>query len=257
MSIKFTILGCGYSLGVPRIDGYFGKCDPKNKKNYRTRCSGLISSSKMNILIDSSPDIKLQLINNKIKNIDKIFYTHPHADQTHGINDLRFFYLKNKKKIPTYADKKTRKYLLTTFKYCFKNNAGYPAILKMNNLKNQHKFNDDKEKIILKSIPVKHGKIESICYIINNRCAYASDINKIYKKDINKFLNLKYFIVDCLRYGRHFSHFNLDEVINLVNIIKPKKTILTNLNNEMDYLKLKKKLPKYIIPAFDGLSFTI
>mgnify|MGYP001420174448 FL=1 len=90
MSLKFTILGCGYSLGVPRIDGYFGSCDPMNKKNYRTRCSAIIRGKIKNILIDTSPDIKNQLFKNKIKNIDNVFYTHEHADQTHGINDLRF-----------------------------------------------------------------------------------------------------------------------------------------------------------------------
>ena len=108
MSIKFTILGCGSSLGVPRIDGNFGKCNPKNKKNYRTRCSALISSSQRNILIDTSPDIRLQLLKNKIKNINNVFYTHPHADQTHGINELRAFYIINKKKLPVYADNQTR-----------------------------------------------------------------------------------------------------------------------------------------------------
>ena len=97
MSVKFTILGCGSSLGIPRIDGHFGKCDPKNKKNYRTRCSALISTHKSNILIDTSPDIKPQLISSKTKNIDRVFFTHFHADQTHGINELRLFYLKNKK----------------------------------------------------------------------------------------------------------------------------------------------------------------
>ena len=115
MKIKFTILGCGYSMGVPRIDGYFGNCDPNNKKNYRSRCSALISTSDLNILIDTSPDIKFQLTQRKIKNIDKVFYTHAHADQTHGINDLRVFYLKNRKKIPVYADNSTRKYLLKSF----------------------------------------------------------------------------------------------------------------------------------------------
>ena len=99
MSIKFIILGCGSSLGVPRIDGFFGNCDPKNKKNYRTRCCALIKSKNKNVLIDTSPDLKQQLIKNKINNIDKVFYTHHHADQTHGINELRFFYLKNRKKI--------------------------------------------------------------------------------------------------------------------------------------------------------------
>ena len=98
MKTKFTILGCGSSLGVPRIDGYFGNCDPKNKKNYRSRCSAILTSKDTNIIFDTSPDLKSQLLYNKITNIDYVFYTHHHADQTHGINDLRVFYLKNKKK---------------------------------------------------------------------------------------------------------------------------------------------------------------
>ena len=115
MSIKFTILGCGSSLGIPRIDGYYGSCDPKNKKNVRSRCSALISSKNFNILIDTSPDLKSQLLTNKVKNIDAVFYTHSHADQTHGINELRVFSLKNRKKIPIYADKITKKNLKKTF----------------------------------------------------------------------------------------------------------------------------------------------
>ena len=257
MTVKFTILGCGYSLGVPRIDGFFGSCDPKNKKNYRTRCSAIITSKKRSILIDTSPDMKNQLFKSKIKNIDNVFYTHEHADQTHGINDLRFFYLKNRRRISVYADKKTKKYLLSSFKYCFKNVSEYPPILKINNLKKLHVFNDFNEKIIIKSIPVQHGKIKSISYIINDKCAYASDVSKIYKKDLNYFKNLKYFIVDCLRYEKHYSHFNLNDVLNLIKIIKPKKTILTNLNSEMDYYTLKKKLPHNVVPAYDGLSFLI
>ena len=257
MSIKFTILGCGYSMGVPRIDGYFGTCDPKNKKNYRTRCSALISYLNSNILIDTSPDLKFQLIQNKITNIDKIFYTHAHADQTHGINDLRVFYLKKKEKLPVYADLKTKSYLLKSFKYCFKNTSEYPPILKINSLKKIHNFKYKKKTIKIESIPVQHGKIKSISYIINNKCAYLSDVSKIYQKDIKSFLNLKYFVVDCLRYDYHYSHFNLSEVLKLINIIKPHKSILTNLNNEMDYVKLKKKLPKNVVPAYDGMSFLI
>jgi len=257
MSVKFTILGCGSSLGIPRIDGHFGKCDPKNKKNYRTRCSALISAHKSNILIDTSPDIKSQLISSKIKNIDKVFFTHSHADQTHGINELRVFYLKNKKKIPIYADKRTKNYLINSFSYCFKNSTSYPATLKMNNVKKMHNYKFGKEKISIKSIPVQHGKINSICYIINNKCAYAPDIKKIYKKDLIHFKNLEYLVVDCLRYEPHPSHFNLAEVLNLIKVIKPKKTIITNLNNEIDYTIVKKRLPKNVVPAYDGLSFMI
>ena len=128
--MKFIILGCGSSMGVPRSNGFFGKCNPNNKKNYRSRCSALIKTKTETALIDTSPDLRQQLINNKINIIDKVFYSHLHADQTHGINDLRVFYLKKKKPIPIYADKLTKKYLFDTFKYCFvDNNKEYPAIL--------------------------------------------------------------------------------------------------------------------------------
>ena len=257
MSIKFTILGCGSSLGVPRIDGSFGNCNPKNKKNYRTRCSALISSSQRNILIDTSPDIRFQLLNNKIKNINNVFYTHAHADQTHGINEMRAFYIINKKELPVYGDKITKKHLFSAFKYCFKGTRSYPATLKFNNLSKIHKFDNGKDKIVIKNITVDHGLIDSKCYIINNKCAYVSDVSKIYNKDINKLKNLKYFVVDCLRFKYHPSHFNLSDVFELTKKIKPKKTILTNLHSDVDYHHLKKKLPKNIIPAYDGLSFLI
>ena len=133
--MKFIILGCGSSLGVPRADGFFGKCNSKNKKNYRTRCSALIKTKNETIIIDTSPDLRHQLLKNKIKNIDKVFYSHLHADQTHGINDLRVFYIKNKKTIPVYADKPTKNYLVNNFEYCFVgHNKEYPPILKLNSL---------------------------------------------------------------------------------------------------------------------------
>jgi len=257
MSVRFTILGCGSSLGIPRLDGYFGKCNPKVKENYRSRCSALISFNNVNILIDTSPDVKSQLLKNKVKNIDRVFYTHMHGDQTHGINELRVFYLKNKKKLEIFADKTTSKYLLNSFNYCFNNNYGYPAIFNLNKLKNKHIFNNKKKKLILESIKVKHGKINSIMYKINKTCAYVSDVSKIYSKDLKKLKKLKYLIVDCLRYNPHPSHFNLKNVFELVDVIKPKKTILTNMNNEIDYREVKKLLPKSIIPAYDGMSFLI
>ena len=135
MKIKFIILGCGSSLGVPRADGSWGNCDPKEKKNYRTRCSAFIKSNIKNILIDTSPDLRHQLIKNKINNIDYVIYSHKHGDQVHGINDLRVFSLKNKKKISVYADYQTGKYIKNNFSYCFKSTPSYKAILKLFNLK--------------------------------------------------------------------------------------------------------------------------
>jgi len=143
-------------MGVPRSDGYFGKCDPKNKRNYRTRCSALVKTNSENVLIDTSPDLRQQLTKNKINKIDKVFYSHMHADQTHGINDLRVFYINNKKTIPIYADQPTRRYLLNTFRYCFVNNSKeYPAILKLNSISKRLSIRDNKKKIGIKTITVK------------------------------------------------------------------------------------------------------
>ena len=259
MTLKFIILGSGSSMGVPRADGHFGNCDPNNKKNYRTRCSALIKSDKENILIDTSPDLRSQLLYNKISKINRVLFSHQHADQTHGINDLRVFYLKNKKEIPVYADPVTTLYLKKTFNYCFKNNLTkhkslyYPATLKINKLKKKHKFSNIK----IESIPLNHGNIDSMSFIINQKCAYASDAKLINRKNINSFMNLKYLVIDCLRYDEHPSHYNLNEILNLVKIIKPKKTILTNLHTDMDYKILKRKLPKNIEPGYDGMTLIL
>ena len=257
MSLKFIILGSGSSMGVPRADGYSGKCNLNNRKNHRSRCSALIQFNNENILIDTSPDLRSQLLKNKIKSIDKVFYTHFHADQTHGINDLRPFYLMNKKQIPIFADDKTSGYLNSTFKYCFKSSYGYPSTLELKNLKNKHIFRKKDNQILIESIPAKHGKIESICYLINKKLAYASDISLFYKKDYKKLTKLDYLIVDCLWYRNHSSHFNLDQVLDLVKILLPKKTILTNMHSDLDYDQLKKKLPNGIVPGYDGMTVNL
>jgi len=257
MKVKFIILGCGYSLGIPRADGSWGKCNRKEKRNYRTRCSALIKSDSKNILIDTSPDLRAQLIKNNIINIDNVIFSHSHADQIHGINDLRIFSLKNKKKIPVYADKETEKYLKKNFSYCFNDTISYKAILKLNKIRKNFTFFDKGNSISIKCVPVQHGRIKSQSFIINKKCAYLSDANKIYDPDLKFFKNLKYLVIDCLRIKKHPSHFNLSEVINLTHIIKPKKTILTNLNSDLDYNYLLKNLPQNIIPAYDGLSLNI
>ena len=257
--MKFIILGCGSSMGVPRIDSFFGNCDPKNKKNYRTRCSALLKANKTNILIDSSPDLRNQLLRHKIKKIDKVFYSHMHADQTHGINDLRIFYLKNKKPLPIYADNITSTYLFKTFTYCFKRmNNGYPPTLKLNKIKNKFHINDGyKKKIFVQAIKVKHGDVESVCYIFDKKIAYISDVSDIAKKDFKFFKNLNYLIIDCLWYKYHPSHFNLEHSLEFIKKFSPKKAILTNLHSDLDYKELKKKLPKNVIPAHDGLTINL
>ena len=256
--MKFTILGCGSSMGVPRPDGFFGNCDPKNKKNYRTRCSALIQTSDENILIDTSPDLRQQLLRHKIKKINRVLFSHMHGDQTHGINDLRSFYINSRRQIDVYADKFTSRYLKNTFGYIFKSySKEYPATLKLNKLpKNLFTVNNNK-KIKIKSIMVEHGKVKSNCFIIDQKLAYISDVSKIHNKDFKSFKNIKYLIIDCLWYNFHPSHFNLETSLSVIKKFKPKNAILTNLSPILDYKMLKKVLPKNVIPAHDGLTIKL
>jgi len=256
--MKFIILGCGSSMGVPRPDGFFGNCDPNNKKNYRTRCSALLKTTDENILIDTSPDLRQQLLRHKIKKINKVLFSHMHGDQTHGINDLRSFYINSRKQINVYADNDTSKYLKNSFSYIFKSySKEYPATLNLNKLQKNIYTKNKNKKINIQSITVEHGKVNSNCFIIDKKLAYISDVSKIFKKDFKYFKNLKYLIIDCLWYNFHPSHFNLESSLNIIKIFKPKKAILTNLSPVLDYKVLKKLLPKNVIPAHDGLTLEL
>ena len=254
--MKIIILGCGSSLGSPWITNYWGKCDKKNPKNIRTRCSIFIQNKNLSVMIDTSPDIKKQILDNKIKDIDYVLYTHEHADQTSGIFELRPFFWKRKKRIDIYADKRTLKILMDRHDYCFFGGQGYIPILKGNLIKKRFILSKRKNKITFTSFPVSHGCIKSTAYIFNN-IAYISDCNGIETKDFKKLMNLKYLIIDCLKINHHPSHFNLTQAIYLSKIIKAKKTILTNLHTDLDYEFLKKILPKNIIPAYDGMKLNL
>jgi phosphoribosyl 1,2-cyclic phosphate phosphodiesterase len=256
--MKFIILGCGSSMGVPRPDGFFGNCDPYNKKNYRTRCSALIKTTDENILIDTSPDLRQQLLRHKIKRINKVLYSHMHGDQTHGINDLRSFYINSRKQLDVYADKYTSKYLKSTISYVFKSySKEYPATLKLNKLPKNIFTKNNNKKVGIQSIMVQHGKVKSNCFIINKKLAYISDVSKIYNKDHKYFKNLECLIIDCLWYNFHPSHFNLETSLAVIKKFKPKMAILTNLSPVLDYKELKKMMPKNVIPAHDGLTINL
>jgi phosphoribosyl 1,2-cyclic phosphate phosphodiesterase len=257
---KLILLGCGSSLGVPRIDGYWGRANKKNNKNHRMRCSLFIKYRGMNILVDTSPDIRNQLLNNKIKKIDFVVYTHDHADQTHGINELRPFLWNKKKKIPVYADKKTSNYLLNSFKYLFvKESKYYKPILKMNIIKDKFFLKKRKNSIQLEIIKVKHGDICSNGFLFN-KIAYISDCSFISNESLKRLMNLRLLIIDCLKFKKHKTHLNFKECLSYIKILNPKKTILTNLSSDIDYSFFKKKLLKIskdIIPGYDGLEVVI
>jgi len=249
---KFTILGCGSSLGSPWITNYAAKLK-KNSKNIRTRCCAHIQKGNLSILIDTSPDIKSQFLNNKIRSLDAIIYTHEHADQTSGIFEMRPFFWKNKKKIPVYASSRTIKELKDKYTFCFSQRHGYKPIMKANTIEKKFLIKKDNTQLFVDAFEVEHGMIKSTGYRFDD-IAYISDCNKISNSVSKKLLNLKYLIIDCLRKEKHPSHFNFDDALSFIKLVKPQKAILTNLHVDMDYFDLKKKLPKHIIPAFDGLN---
>ena len=254
MKNKFTILGCGSSLGSPWITNYWGNCDKKNKKNHRSRCCAHIQYKNISILIDTSPDLKIQFKENSIKNVDAVIYTHEHADQTSGIFELRPFFWKNKKKIDIYGTKHTIKELKNKYDFCFKPKHGYVPILKDHTIKDRFLIKKGQNKIKISSFEVHHGLIKATAYVIN-KIAYLSDCSFIPKKSRHFLYNLDYLIIDCLRIKFHPGHFNLDTALFVAKEFKANKTILTNLHVDMDYDKLKNKLPSNIIPAFDSMSF--
>ena len=253
MKNKFTILGCGSSLGSPWINNYSAKLK-KNQKNIRTRCCAHIQKGDLSILIDTSPDIKNQFLKNKITSLDAIIFTHEHADQTAGIFEMRPFFWKNKKKIPIYGSLRTIKELKDKYTFCFKQRHGYKPIMKANVIKKKFQISNYNQSINIEPFEVNHGMIKATGYLFE-KIAYISDCNEISKKVQKKLMNLDFLIIDCLRKKKHPSHFNYEDAMNFVKLIKPKKTILTNLHIDLDYFDLKKKLPKNIIPAYDGLSF--
>tara|TARA_Y100000590_G_scaffold135543_1_gene155046 strand:- start:9086 stop:9856 length:771 start_codon:yes stop_codon:yes gene_type:complete len=256
MKSKLIILGCGSSVGVPRIDGVWGKCKKNNKKNIRTRCSALIMKGKNIVLIDTSPDVKNQLLSNKVKNITSVIFTHEHADQTNGLFELRPFFWRHRKRINIYGNSKTIKELKHRQDYLFKKKIDYPAIVKPNIIKKKFSIGKNKEKILFRTFNAKHGRTNSVAYIFE-KSAYISDTNDMSIVNLEILKNLKYLIIDCLKYDKHPSHFNLKEALFIHQRLNPKKTILTNLHHDIDYDLLLNKLPKNVLPAYDGLSINL
>jgi phosphoribosyl 1,2-cyclic phosphate phosphodiesterase len=251
---KFTILGCGSSLGSPWITDFWGNCDKNNKKNLRTRCAAHIQYKNLSILIDTSPDIKTQFKKNKLNNVDAIIYTHEHADQTSGIFELRPFFWKNNKKIPVYGSSRTIKELKDKYTYCFLPRHGYKPIMKPITIKNKFKIKKGINHLNFTPFDVVHGLINATGYMFN-KVAYISDCNFISNKSMRNLYELEYLVIDCLRMKSHPSHYNYDAAMDLINKVKPKKAILTNLHVDLDYKNLSKILPPNVSAAYDGLSF--
>ena len=255
--LEFIILGCGSSGGVPRIDGNWGVCNPQNPKNYRTRCSLAVKFPTGKVIVfDTAPEIRLQFLKAGLHRLDAVFYTHDHADQVHGIDDVRAFTYADKQQIPCYADKNTMAILTQRFDYIFqeKSNSGYPALMNLQEMPSVLYFQD----ICIKSYPCTHGRIQALGYQID-KLFYSPDVNLISDSVLAILAQeqLKIWVVDCLRYRPHPTHAHLEQVLAWHKIVKPKKMVLTNLHIDMDYDILAQELPAGIVPAYDGMILSL
>lgn len=253
MGFRVTVLGCGSSMGCPRPDGSWGACNPHNPKNRRTRSSILLTTDAgKNILIDSSPDLRQQTLANHVTHLDAVIWTHDHADQSHGIDDLRSFSYGHGGPLPAWGDDFTLASLVAKFRYCFFESNGYPPILRQNTINGPFHVEN------LEIIPFRqsHGRIHSLGFRVGS-FAYSNDVGDLDETAFRAVAGVQIWMVDCLRYTPHPSHAHLDKALEWIARVAPARAILTNLHVDLDYDDLQAKLPPGVEPAYDGMAFEV
>ncbi|MGB9114796.1 MBL fold metallo-hydrolase [Bradyrhizobium sp.] len=264
MTLSLTILGCGSSAGVPRPALGWGACDPKNPKNRRRRCSLLAERRGdhgiTRIVIDTSPDLREQLIDAHVDHIDAVFLTHEHADQTHGIDDLRSVVMHQRRRIPVYLNQSTAKDIMHRFSYCFVSPPGseYPPILTQHSIEagESRTIEGKGGVVVMSAFLLQHGNIPALGYRIGD-AAYTPDVNDIPQASWPLLENLELWIIDGLRYTGHPSHFSVNDALAWIDRFKPRRAIITNMHSDLDYEVLRQSLPPQIIPAYDGMRLTL
>lgn len=261
--LKLTLLGTGSSGGVPRVGGDWGACDPSEPKNRRRRCAALVETwqtdapdDKTIVLIDTSPDMREQLLDAQVTRLDAILFTHDHADQTHGIDDVRALVIRNRKQIKAYMDAATHSTLFPKFRYAFEGDGGYPPIIDL-----QPRISAFMPVTLegaggaLEALPIdqEHGRIRSLGFRFG-KVAYCNDLNALPEVAFDALGGLDILIIDALRYTPHPSHAHLERTLEWIERLKPNRAVLTNLHVDLDYQTLQEELPDGVEPAFDGWS---
>jgi phosphoribosyl 1,2-cyclic phosphate phosphodiesterase len=260
-TLEVTILGSGSSGGVPRADGNWGVCDPAEPKNARSRCSLLVrrkgEGAETSLVVDTSPDLRLQFVAAEVKRLDAVLLSHDHADQLHGIDDVRAFFLRQGARIPCHIDEVTEARVMQRFDYIFQTIGGYPAICDIVRTP-QHGIPWTVEgpsgAIPVATFEQDHGEIDSVGYRFGD-VAYSSDVVRLSDEAFEALQGLDVWIVDALRYRPHPTHANVETALRWIEQVKPKRAILTNLHIDLDYRTLAAELPLGVEPAYDGLSF--
>ncbi len=260
--LTFTILGCGSSGGVPRLGGHWGDCDPANPRNRRRRCSMLVERTDgqgtTRVLIDTSPDMREQLLDAGIGDLDAVVFTHGHADHVHGIDDLRMIVFNTGKRLDVWADGTTQERLYSSFGYAFTQPEGspYPPILEMHTLKGDVTIEGAGGAITLHPFRVGHGSIDALGFRVKD-VAYLPDVAEIYDEAWQSLADLDIWIVDALRRTPHPTHSHLDQTLDWIARAAPKRAILTNMHIDLDYETVAGETPAHVVPAYDGLRLTV
>ena len=247
--MKITVLGCGSSGGVPLIGNVWGECNPNDPRNRRTRVSVLVEEGDTMILVDTSPDMRQQLLDCNLQNLTAVLYTHSHADHCHGIDDLRSINWLTKKPVDIFADAMTLQELKHRFSYVFDPTEKFykPSI-------NPHLIEGP---FLAGNIPVvpfeqNHGYSKTLGFRFRD-FAYSTDVHDLDDAAFDALRGIKIWLVDCVRMEPHHTHSHLAQTLAWIEKVKPERAYLTHMNQMMDYAALMATLPKGVEPAYDGL----
>jgi len=251
--VKLVVLGCGTSTGVPRVGNDWGACDPKEPKNRRSRVSILVENRAGNrLLVDTSTDLRNQLLDNRIDRIDAVFWTHEHADHAHGIDDLRALRHKRTGPIPGYAHSEIARILRLRFGYVFAGQLGYPTLVELETL--------DRVRLCagfgVGHCQMPHGPGETTAYRFDfdeKSIGYATDYSMITPEMIALFGNVDILVSDCLRREPHPTHANLATALELIAASGARRGVLSHLDKSLDYSTLQAEVPDNVLVAYDGM----
>lgn len=266
--LEITVLGSGSSGGVPRGDGDWGVCDPTEPRNRRTRCSMLARrrgpDGETVALIDTSPDLRAQMLAAGVTTIDAVLYTHDHADQTHGIDDLRTFAARRRKRIPAWMDAPTTAALTKRFDYIFESRHGYPALLDAEAIPPHGQawsVDGPGGAIPIVTFDMEHGPIRSVGYRLGGHptggVSYSSDVSNLDDAALEAVRGSKLWIVDALRWTPHPTHAHVDRALDWIDQIGVERAVLTNLHIDLDYKELSARVPANVEVAYDGWSASL
>jgi phosphoribosyl 1,2-cyclic phosphate phosphodiesterase len=262
-ALEITILGSGSSGGVPRGDGDWGVCDPSEPRNRRSRCSMLVRrrgpDGVTSVLIDTSPDLREQMLAARATSVDAVLYTHDHADQTHGIDDLRVFAIRRRQRIPAWMDRATAAALQPRFPYIFESQFGYPALLELNLIPPHGQgwsVGGAGGAIPVVTFDQAHGPIRSVGYRLGD-VSYSSDVSDLDDAALDAVRGSKVWIVDALRWTPHPTHAHVDKTLDWIARADVERAVLTNLHIDLDYKTLSARVPANVEVAYDGWTASV